>query len=622
MNQPAAIPHPNDIAIVGMSCRFPDANDVSVFWRNLEQGVESISFFSEAELLAAGVDPALLADPAYVRAGAVIDDIDCFDAAFFGYSPREASLIEPQQRIFLECAWEALERAGYTPASHGRAIGVFAGSAMNGYLIYHLATRPDVAPSLFDFQIQIGNDKDYLTTRVSYKLNLTGPSINIQSACSTSLVAVHVACQSLLNGECNLALAGGISIAVPHRIGYLYQEGGVNSADGHCRAFDTDARGTVLGSGAGVVALKRLADALADGDHIHAVIKGSAVNNDGNAKVGYTAPSVSGQAAVVVEALAMAGLTADTIGYIETHGTGTPMGDPIEIQALTQAFRESSTRQGDCAIGSVKTNIGHMDVASGVAGLIKTALMLEHRRIPASLHYRRPNPEIDFANSPFYVNSTLAEWTQPVCRAGVSSFGLGGTNAHVLLEEAPKRAAASASRAWQLILLSARTPGALERMTERLADHLRADPAQPLADIAFTLQTGRERFAHRRMLVCRDHDGLVQALLAGDCQRAAEAVCERHEPARGFHVPRPGRPVSGNGARVVRRRAAVPRGSRPLRRNPDPLPWPGSAPPDLAMLARPAQQHCSRPGSSSRRCLSSNTHWRACGSVGASARRR
>lgn len=537
MNQPAAIPHPNDIAIVGMSCRFPDANDVSVFWRNLEQGVESISFFSEAELLAAGVDPALLADPAYVRAGAVIDDIDCFDAAFFGYSPREASLIEPQQRIFLECAWEALERAGYTPASHGRAIGVFAGSAMNGYLIYHLATRPDVAPSLFDFQIQIGNDKDYLTTRVSYKLNLTGPSINIQSACSTSLVAVHVACQSLLNGECNLALAGGISIAVPHRIGYLYQEGGVNSADGHCRAFDTDARGTVLGSGAGVVALKRLADALADGDHIHAVIKGSAVNNDGNAKVGYTAPSVSGQAAVVVEALAMAGLTADTIGYIETHGTGTPMGDPIEIQALTQAFRESSTRQGDCAIGSVKTNIGHMDVASGVAGLIKTALMLEHRRIPASLHYRRPNPEIDFANSPFYVNSTLAEWTQPVCRAGVSSFGLGGTNAHVLLEEAPKRAAASASRAWQLILLSARTPGALERMTERLADHLRADPAQPLADIAFTLQTGRERFAHRRMLVCRDHDGLVQALLAGDCQRGAEAVCERQNRPVVFMFP-------------------------------------------------------------------------------------
>lgn len=547
MNQPAAIPHPNDIAIVGMSCRFPDANDVSVFWRNLEQGVESISFFSEAELLAAGVDPALLADPAYVRAGAVIDDIDCFDAAFFGYSPREASLIEPQQRIFLECAWEALERAGYTPASHGRAIGVFAGSAMNGYLIYHLATRPDVAPSLFDFQIQIGNDKDYLTTRVSYKLNLTGPSINIQSACSTSLVAVHVACQSLLNGECNLALAGGISIAVPHRIGYLYQEGGVNSADGHCRAFDTDARGTVLGSGAGVVALKRLADALADGDHIHAVIKGSAVNNDGNAKVGYTAPSVSGQAAVVVEALAMAGLTADTIGYIETHGTGTPMGDPIEIQALTQAFRESSTRQGDCAIGSVKTNIGHMDVASGVAGLIKTALMLEHRRIPASLHYRRPNPEIDFANSPFYVNSTLAEWTQPVCRAGVSSFGLGGTNAHVLLEEAPKRAAASASRAWQLILLSARTPGALERMTERLADHLRADPAQPLADIAFTLQTGRERFAHRRMLVCRDHDGLVQALLAGDCQRGAEAVCERQNRPVVFMFPGQGAQYLGMG---------------------------------------------------------------------------
>ncbi len=550
MNQPASIPHPNDIAIVGMSCRFPDANDVSVFWRNLEQGVESISFFSEAELLAAGVDPALLADPAYVRAGAVINAIDCFDAAFFGYSPREASLIEPQQRIFLECAWEALERAGYTPASHGRAIGVFAGSAMNGYLIYHLASRPDVAPSLFDFQIQIGNDKDYLTTRVSYKLNLTGPSINIQSACSTSLVAVHVACQSLLNGECNLALAGGISIAVPHRIGYLYQEGGVNSADGHCRAFDAEARGTVLGSGAGVVALKRLADALADGDHIHAVIKGSAVNNDGNAKVGYTAPSVSGQAAVVAEALAVAGVEADQISYIETHGTATPMGDPIEVQALTQAFRESSTRQGYCAIGSVKSNIGHMDVASGVAGLIKTALMLEHRRIPASLHYHRPNPEIDFINSPFYVNAQLSDWTQPVCRAGVSSFGLGGTNAHVIVEEAPARAAAAASRAWQLILLSARTPTALASMAERLADHLREQPAQPLADLAFTLQSGRELFTHRRMLLCADREALAQALLAGDHQRGAEAVCDLHDRPVVFMFPGQGAQYLGMGRQL------------------------------------------------------------------------
>jgi len=540
-------PDLNDIAIVGMSCRFPGADDVIAFWRNLEQGIESISFFSEAELLAAGVDPAILANPAYVRAGAIIENIDCFDAAFFGYSPREASLIDPQQRIFLECAWDVLERAGYTPASHGRAIGVFAGEGMNGYLINNLATRPDIVPSLFDLQIQLGNEKDYLTTRASYKLNLIGPSINIQSACSTSLVAVHVACQSLLNGECSLALAGGIAIAVPDKVGYLYREGDINSADGHCRAFDADASGTLLGSGVGLVALKRLADALADGDHIHAVIKSSAVNNDGNAKVGYTAPSVDGQAAVVAEALALAGLEAGEIGYIETHGTATLMGDPIEIRALTQAFRGSSRHEGRCAIGSVKSNIGHMDAASGVAGLIKTALMLEHRRIPASLHYHRPNPEIDFAGNPFYVNTALADWTQAVRRAGVSSFGLGGTNAHVIMEEAPTRAAPTASRPWQLIPLSARTPAALGRMSERLADHLILDPDQPLADIAFTLQTGRERFGHRRMLLCADRDSLSRALLADDHQQNAESICDLQDRPTVFMFPGQGTQYLGMG---------------------------------------------------------------------------
>lgn len=540
----------SDIAIIGMSCRVPGADDVSALWRNLEQGVESISFFSEAELLAAGVTPETLADPAYVRAGAVIDNIDCFDAAFFGYSPREASLMEPQQRIFLECAWEALERAGYTPHAsntHGGAIGVFGGSAMNGYLIYNLATRPDVAPALFEFQVQIGNDKDYLASRVAYKLNLTGPSVVVQSACSTSLTAIHVACQSLLGGECNLALAGGISIAVPHRVGYLYQEGGVNSADGHCRAFDADARGTVLGSGVGIVALKRLADALADGDHIHAVIKGSAINNDGSAKVGFTAPSVDGQAAVVAEALAIAGIEADEIGYVETHGTATPMGDPIEVKALTQAFRESTDATGYCAIGSVKSNIGHLDVASGVAGLIKTALMLEHRRIPATLHYRRANPEIDFASSPFYVNTALCDWQQPVRRAGVSSFGLGGTNAHVVMEEAPARAAAATSRPWQLILLSARSPDALGRMGERLAGHLEHHPEQPLADIAYTLQTGRQGFTQRRMLVVSSRDDLASTLLSGERQRSADAICAHSNRPVVFMFPGQGAQYLGMG---------------------------------------------------------------------------
>lgn len=535
------------IAIIGMSCRLPGASDVDAYWRNLKAGVESITFLSDAELMESHVDPALLTDPSYVRAGGMLEHTEYFDASFFGYSPREASLMEPQHRMFLECAWEALEHAGYTSQSHDGAIGVFGGAAMNGYLLFNLATRPDVAPALFDFQIQIGNDKDYLTTRVSYKLNLKGPSINVQTACSTSLVAIHVACQSLLNGECNLALAGGVSISVPQKVGYRYQEGGIHSSDGHCRAFDAEASGTVFGSGVGIVVLKRLADAQADGDHIHAVIKGSAVNNDGSAKVGYTAPSVDGQAAVIAEALAVAGLDAGSISFVETHGTGTAMGDPIEVKALTQAFRQTTTRTGYCAVGSVKTNIGHLDVASGVAGLIKTALALEYGLIPPTLNFRTANPEIDFENSPFFVNAALSDWQMGPRRAGVSSFGLGGTNAHVVLEEAPPIEAPSPSRPYQLLLLSAKSPKALDRMGERLANHLESHPEQNIADIAFTLQTGREVFSQRRAVVGRDRHLLVDALRGRDRSAVATALDESRGRTVVFMFPGQGAQHVGMG---------------------------------------------------------------------------
>ena len=433
---------PSAIAIVGMSARFPGARTLGEFWANLRDGVESIRRLSDRELLAAGADPEVLRDPHYVKAASVLDGIELFDAPFFGFSPKDAAIMDPQHRVFLECAWEALENAGWCADQFPGSIGVFAGSGMNAYLMFHLLPNRELMSSAGLFLLkQTGNDKDVLATRVSYQLNLTGPSMTVQTACSTSLVAVHVACQSLLNRECDMALAGGVTIEIPHKHGYIYREGEILSRDGHCRAFDAESSGTVFGSGAGVVVLRRLADALADGDRIHAVIRGSAINNDGARKVGYLAPSVDGQADVVAEALAVAEVPAETISYVETHGTGTPVGDPIEIAALTQAFRESTQARAFCAIGSLKTNIGHLDAAAGVAGLIKTVLALENKQLPPSLHFSQPNPRIDFASSPFYVNSRLAEWKGGGVprRAGVTSLGIGGTNAHVIVEEAPAR---------------------------------------------------------------------------------------------------------------------------------------------------------------------------------------
>ncbi|MBD2095654.1 SDR family NAD(P)-dependent oxidoreductase [Trichocoleus sp. FACHB-591] len=505
------------IAIIGMTGRFPGAKNIQEFWHNLQNGVEAIAWFSDEELLAAGVEPDLLQHPNYVKAGAVLDGIDQFDAAFFGYSPREAETLDPQQRLFLECAWEGLEHAGYDPQRYDGRIGVYAGVGWDSYLVFNLAGHPQLLDQTHGYQTVLSNEKDHLTTRVSYKLNLKGPSLDIQTACSTSLVATNLACQSLLSYQCDMALAGGVTISVPHRTGYLHQTGGILSPDGHCRAFDAQAAGTVAGNGVGVVVLKRLEDAIADRDMIYAVIKGTAINNDGAVKVGYTAPSVEGQAEAIAEALAVAEIEPETISYVETHGTGTALGDPIEISALTQAFRSQTEKKQFCAIGSVKTNIGHLDAAAGVTSLIKTILALHHQQIPPSLHFEQPNPQIDFANSPFYVNTKLTDWKTHHAprRAGVSSFGIGGTNAHAVLEEAPKLPSFGTSRPWQLLLLSAKTASALEAATTRLSDHLVQHP-QNLADVAHTLQVGRQRFNHRRMVVCRDNAKAIQILRSQD----------------------------------------------------------------------------------------------------------
>ncbi|MEG3959208.1 non-ribosomal peptide synthetase/type I polyketide synthase [Microcoleus sp. herbarium2] len=494
-----------DIAIIGMSGRFPGANNIDEFWQNLQDGVESISFFSDRELESSGINSALLGEPNYVKAKAVLDDIDLFDASFFDISPREAKIMEPQQRLFLECAWEALENAGYAPGSHEGSVGVYAGAGLNTYLLFNLSSSLNIESTRDSFQTFISNDKDFLATRVSYKLNLTGPSLTIQTACSTSLVAVHLACQSLLNGECDMALAGGVSIFVPEKVGYLYQEGMIFSPDGHCRAFDAQAQGTLKGDGLGIVVLKRLVDALADGDSIHAVIKGSAINNDGSLKVGYTAPSENGQAQVIKDALTMARVTPESITYVEAHGTGTPLGDPIEIAALTQAFRASTERKGFCAIGSLKTNMGHLDTAAGVAGLIKTALALKHKLLPPSLHFKQPNPHIDFANSPFYVNTTLSEWTagETPRRAGVSSFGIGGTNAHVILEEAPAPLPVEieVERPLHILCLSGKSQRALRELATKFERYLAVHPSVSLGDICYTANVGRTHFPHRLAVV-------------------------------------------------------------------------------------------------------------------------
>jgi len=537
------------IAIVGMAGRFPGAANVEEYWRNLAAGVESIRFFAPEELEVSVTGLPDLEDPTFVRAGSVLDGIEDFDAPFFDFNPRDAEITDPQQRVFLECCWEALERAGYDPETFAGAVGVFAGAAMSTYFLNNVLAHPEVFRALAPHQILIGVDKDYLAPRVSYKLNLKGPSVTVQTACSTSLVAVHLACQSLQDYQSDLALAGGVAIRVPQRSGYRYQEGGIASPDGHCRAFDREAQGTVTGCGAGVVVLKRLAEALEDGDNILAVIRGSAINNDGSAKVGFTAPSVEGQVAVISEALAAAGVSPDTIGYVEAHGTGTALGDPIEVTALNKAFGLGAEAGESCVLGSVKSNIGHLDTASGIAGLIKTVLVLQNRAIPKSLHFTAPNPEIDFASGPFRVSQALTEWPaggEPR-RAGVSSFGIGGTNAHAVLEEAPAARPSDESRPWQLLLLSARTPTALETATDNLARHLEEQSEQPFPDVAYTLQVGRKALRHRRSLVARDRGDAVAALRSRDPQRVLTLPQEGRERPVAFLFPGQGAQYVGMG---------------------------------------------------------------------------
>lgn len=531
-------PRPNDIAIVGLAVRVPGARNVDEFWANLRAGREAVTFFTDEELRRAGVDAARLARPNYVKANAVLPDADRFDAAFFGFTPREAELLDVQQRVFLECAWTAIEHAGYDPLAVPGAVGVFAGAGLNTYLLRQIVRNPAAVASAGGFQVMIANDKDFLATRVSYKLNLRGPSLAVQTACSTSLVAVHAAVQSLLAGECDAALAGGVSIRVPQDEGYEWQEGMILSPDGHCRPFAANAAGTIGGNGAGAVVLKRAEDALADGDTIHAIIRGSAINNDGAGKVGYTAPSVEGQETVIAEALAVAGVTPDEIGYVEAHGTGTALGDPIEVAALTRAFRRGTQRNQFCALGSVKSNLGHLDAAAGVVGLIKATLAVKHGEIPASLHFDAPNPQIDFAASPFRVAAKLQPWTPAdgaLRCAGVSSFGIGGTNAHVVIEQPPAAASAPASPARksgtpQLLVVSARTAADLAKASQNLADFLGATiswETAPWGDVAYTLAVGRRAFPYRRFVLAHD---------------AAEAVARLREKSEGtFAGERPRR---------------------------------------------------------------------------------
>jgi len=516
----------NAVAIIGLSARLPGAPDVEAFWALLRDGREAVRMLSTDELRAAGVPDRVRSSPRFVAAASTLEEVELFDAAFFGIGAREAEVMDPQLRIFLETAWAAMEDAGHDPRRLGGPVGVFAGGSASEYLQQHLQPRRDLLASVGGLQVHLVNAPDSLASLVSYKLDLTGPSVSVQTACSTSLVAVHLACQSLLSGECDLALAGGVSVRVGTPSGYLHQEGGILSRDGHTRTFDAEASGTVMGSGVGAVVLRRLADALQDGDRVRAVVRGSAVNNDGSAKGGYTSPSVTGHARVVTEALAVAGVRPESIGYVEAHGTGTVLGDPIEVEGLSRAFREGTARKGFCALGSVKTNLGHLDHAAGVASLIKAVLCLEHGQIPASLHFETPNPKIDFEQSPFYVSRRLSDWP---CngvprRAGVSSLGIGGTNAHVVLEEAPARSLDRAAVRPRALVLSARSPAALDRATRRLADRLRSGPGLDLVDVAFTLAVGRRRFAHGRTVVAADAEEAAQALERLDPERVWSGV--------------------------------------------------------------------------------------------------
>ena len=552
------------IAIIGMAGRFPGAESVEEFWANLVAGKETVSFFTDQDLAESGFSAEeLRRHGRYVPARGILNNADCFDAAFFGVHPKEAEVMEPQQRVFLETCWAALERAGYAPDRLSAVTGIFAGESRNTYYLHALYQRPDLIELIGAEMVMYGNEKDYLTTRVAYKLGLKGPALNVSTACSTSLVAIGQAVQSLLTYQCDMALAGGVSVMVPQKRGYYFDEGNIGSSDGHTRTFDAQAAGTVFSNGVAVVVLKRLADAVKDGDQIYAVIKGAALNNDGSQRVSFGAPGVEGQSEVIAMAHALAGVEPDTITCVEAHGTATPLGDPIEIAGLTKAFRLGTDAKQFCAIGSVKSNIGHLDVAAGAAGLIKMALSLHNKIIPASLHFTASNPKLNLEESPFYVNASLQEWkAKPGVprRGGVSSFGTGGTNAHIVLEEAPELPASGPSRPWQLFPVSAKTPEALDRATANLSEYLKslaqqgnADKARAqMADAAFTLQTGRSEFNHRRIVVCQEPAEGAAVLDARDAKRVFTARQQLNQPPVVFMFPGQGAQYAGMGAAIYR----------------------------------------------------------------------
>lgn len=540
----------NDIAIIGMACRFPGAQTPDEFWDNLKHSREALRGLSDEELRSVGVSERDIDNPNYVKAGMFLKDMKCFDAGFFGFNPQEAKIMDPQHRHFLECAWETFEDAGYVPDQFDGAVGVFAGSGHNAYMPYNLLDNKELLDQVGFFLLRhTGNDKDFLSTRASYLFDLKGPSINVQTACSTSLVAVHSAAQSLLSGECDMALAGGVTIELPEERGYLYKESEILSKDGHCRPFEASSGGTVFGSGVGCVLLKRLDDALADGDHIHAILKSSAINNDGANKVSYLAPSVDGQVAAIREAIEIADIDPASVGFVECHGTGTQMGDPIEVAALTQAYGIDNPKTQYCALGSVKSNIGHLDTAAGAAGMIKAIMSLKHKQMVPTLHYQTPNPAIDFANSPFFVNDRLRDWTtEEPRRAAVSSLGVGGTNAHLILEEPPvfDDTTETAHRV-QLLTLSAKNESALTRMASRLSEFLSEKPDLDLADVAYTLNKGRKDFEYRMSFALNSTQDAIDTL--ADLQKVSGAISPKvqDEPSLVFMFPGGGAQYSGMG---------------------------------------------------------------------------
>ena len=516
MNQSESSKNLECIAIVGIAVRMPGAEDVRQFWENLKTGKECISLFSKDEMLEAGVSAEMIDLPNYVAAKGILEGVELFDANFFGIAPREAELMDPQHRVLMECAWAAMEDAGYVPEQYPGRIAVFTSAGMNTYLPVNLMSNPDLLEQVGGFELSIYNDKDFVPTRIAYSMNIKGPAIDIGTACSSSLVSTHLACQHLLTYQSDMALVGGITIHLPQKVGHLHEAGSAYSPDRHCRPFDSTQSGLIDGNGAAVIIVKRLEDALNDGDKIHALIRGSAINNDGSDKVGYAAPSVNGQAEAILEALAVAEVEADSISYVEAHGTSTPLGDPIELAALTQAYRISTNRTGYCGVGSVKSNIGHVDKAAGLAGLIKTTLALEHELLPPSLNWKAPNPKLQIEKTPFYIVHKPQDWarsSQPR-RAGISSFGVGGTNAHAILEEAPLAEPSSASRSRQLITLSAKTKHGLADYAKNLASHLAQNPEINIADVASTLARGRKAFSQRLAFTCRSAKEAVEILQA------------------------------------------------------------------------------------------------------------